>query len=218
MTATEAEEQADTLLREGKLRQAAATYADAVDHVARQFPSETGRLLGLRHRLAWTLLRTGRADEVIALYERNRTPFDHHTWRVLGDLYLRASRLEEAHHSYATVLDWIQRRLVREYVAMLVLADTIGCLLRQGVALTALAPLRRELHDLAALHRRKSIGLPLLWTCLADVHDALGQPGTAGAYRERYLAYWEWYLGPDHISVVTLKAAHERGGGPCTSS
>ncbi|MEV4313818.1 hypothetical protein [Actinocrispum sp. NPDC049592] len=215
---TDAEQRADSLLQKGKLRQAAEAYAQAMDCAVRQSPVDTERLLGLRHRLGWTLLRSGRIDELIALYESNRAPFDHHTWRVLGDLYVRTGRFEEALHSYATVLDWAQRRLVAEYLAMVVLAGTIGRLLRRGAPMTGLTSLRRKLYGLAKLHRRKSIGLPLLWTCLAEVHDAMDQTGAAAAFRERYLAYWQWYLGPDHISVTRLKAAHERGGGACMSS
>lgn len=211
MTAATVEDDGDTCLRAGRVRDAATAYRSALSALERDCPQEIARIAAVRHRLAWALLRGGLPDEALALYEAARVPFEHHTWRVLGDLYVRAGRFAEAEHSYRTVLSWVIEQLVAQYAAMLVLAQVLHTGLSSGVALVVLEPLRARLHRRGTLWRRRSLGLPMLWTLLATVYELLGRDGPSAVCRENFQRYWAWYAGPGHPSVVAL--ANGNGGG-----
>lgn len=186
--------EADALLRAGRLRDAAAAYEQAL---------EADHSPGLRHRLAWTLLRTGRSSAALALYERHRTPFDHHTWRMLGDLYADAGRLAEAEHCYRFLLTWVTEQLLAQYASMIVLARVLQTGLNP-------LPLQDFLHRRGAMWRRRSLGLPMLWSLLGTVHERQGDTERAAACRESFRRYWAWFAGPDHPSVVAL--GNQKGG------
>lgn len=205
------EDEGDAHLRAGRVRDAATAYRSALTALVRDCPQETARIVAVRHRLAWTLSRSGLADEALALYEAARAPFDHHTWRMLGDLYVRAGRFAEAEHSYRTLLSWVVEQLAAQYAAMLVLGRVLHSGLSDGVALVALEPVRARLHRRGALWRRRSLGLPMLWALLATVYERLGQDGPSTVCRENFRRYWAWYAGPGHPSVVAL--ADGNGGG-----
>ncbi|HEY0448764.1 tetratricopeptide repeat protein [Actinophytocola sp.] len=205
-TAAGTEAEADALLRAGRLRDAAAAYRQVLVALERDCPHEIDRLAGVRHRLAWSLLRTGRSAEALALYERYRTPFDHHTWRMLGDLYAEAGRLAEAEHCYQTLLAWVTEQVIAQYASMIVLARVIHGGLTGGTRLVVLAPLRERLHRRGALWRRRSLGLPMLWSLLATVYERRGEHARAVACRESFRRYWAWYAGADHPSVLALGA------------
>lgn len=197
----------DEFLRAGRVREAAVAYRRELDALAPDCPKRTA----VRHRLAWALLRTGDPAAVLALYEGARAPFDHHTWRMLGDLYAGAGRFTEAEHCYRTLLSWIVGQVVAQYAAMLVLARLLHSGLMKGACLAALEPLRAGLYRRGALWRRRTLGLPMLWSLLADVYDRLGRDGAAAVCRENFQRYWAWFAGPDHPSVVAL--ANGNGGG-----
>ncbi|GAB1510819.1 hypothetical protein [Actinophytocola sp. KF-1] len=211
MTAATTEDDGDTCLRAGRVRDAATAYRSTLAALTRDCPQETERIAAVRHRLAWTLMRGGVPAEALALYEAARVPFDHHTWRMLGDLYARAGRFAEAGHSYRTLLSWVVEQLVAQYAAMLVLGQVLHSGLSDGVALVVLEPVRARLHRRGALWRRRSLGLPMLWRLLATVYERLGLDGPAAVCRDNFQRYWAWYAGPGHPGVVAL--ADGNGGG-----
>jgi len=196
----------DELLRAGRMRAAAVAYRRELAALAPDCPKRTG----VRHRLAWALLRSGGSAAALALYEEARAPFDHHTWRMLGDLYARAGRFADAEECYRTLLSWVVEQVVAQYAAMLVLGRLLHSGLTKGACLAVLEPLRAGLNRRGALWRRRTLGLPMLWSLLADVYDRLGRDGAAAACRENFQRYWAWFAGPDHPSVVAL--ANGNGG------
>lgn len=209
MTADQAQSEGDRLLRAGRLRSAGMAFRAAIAAVQVESPENTERLVMLRHRLAWCLWRTGPAREVIAVYEDTRIPADFHSERCLADLYLETGRLADAARSYRSALDAVQVRLVRRYLTMLVLTHAACSARAAGLGAWAVTVLLGQSHDLGAIYRRLSLGLAMLWSCLADVHARMGEDATSSAYREAFRRYWAWYAGPDHVSVRAL----EHGGG-----
>ena len=196
----------DELLRAGRLRAAAVAYRRELDALAPDCPQRSI----VRHRLAWALLRTGRTSAALALYEEARVPFDHHTWRMLGHLYAETGRLADAEDCYRTLLSWIVAQVVAQYAAMRVLGRLLHSGLSRGACLAALEPLRAGLYRRGALWRRRTLGLPMLWSLLADVYDRLGRDGAAARCREDFRRYWAWFAGPDHPGVLAL--ANDNGG------
>ncbi|GAA1331982.1 tetratricopeptide repeat protein [Saccharothrix algeriensis] len=209
-TSAAAEARANALLRAGRTRGAAAAFRTAMALAIAEHPHDGDRLVALRHRLAWSLWESGRSDEAIAVYEEERVPLDHHGCRTLGDLYVETGRLAEALRAYTVVLDWVRRRLAARFAGMAVLAEALATAPGRGLNLLVVDVLRENLHGLGAGYRRRSLGLPMLWSCLADVHRRLGERREEARYREDFLRYWAWYAGREHESVLALA----RGGGP----